>query len=285
MPHLAGCAVEPCPHAYTQEELLCAAREVFAAAPGLDRYTAVFRTAGVRGRRFVVPVERIAEPDGWIARSPIFIEEGTRLGERALRRSLQAAGLEPSDLGHLFFITTSGMAAPSLDARILNHDPWNPETMRTPIWGLGCAGGLSGLARAADWVRVHPGKAAAVLSVEFLSLTFLPDDYTPSNLIASALFGDGVGCALMVGDELAARCTGPVWNVVGHRVRLFQDTLDIMGWNPRDKGLQVVFSKRIPSWVEAHAGAEFERLLAQYGVPREEVDIFQIGRASCRERV
>jgi alkylresorcinol/alkylpyrone synthase len=222
----------------------------------------------------VAPLERLTANDGWLARSALFAEEATRLGEAALAAALSRADLDPNDLGHLFFITTTGIATPSIDARILGHPPWNPATQRTPVWGLGCAGGVSGLARAADWVRAHPTKAAAVLTVEFCSLTFLPEDRSLANFVAAALFADGVACAIVAGDELVERRGLAGLRLEAHRLRLFQDSLDIMGWNPVEQGLQVVFSKRIPAFVREHALEEFEALMAQAEVDAARVTRF-----------
>jgi len=240
----------------------------------VDRYCSIFQTTGIRTRRFVAPIERLTRDDGWLERSGLFALEAARLGEEALERALGRAGIGPAELGHLFFVTTTGIATPSVDARILEHPPWNPTTLRTPVWGLGCAGGVSGMARAADWVRAYPDKAAAVLTVEFCSLTFLAGDRSLSNFVGAALFADGVACAIVAGDELAARCGLEGFRISGHRVRLFRDSLDVMGWNPVGRGLQVVFSRRIPSIVRRHARDEYESLLEAAGVDGTAVTAF-----------
>lgn len=274
MPRIASCFIEPCMYEYRQEELLDAAKTLFNGSTNFVRYESIFRSTGIRTRRFAAPVERIVQKESWLSRSHIFADEGTRLGEAALIGALEAVGLSPEDLGHLFFISTSGITAPSLDARILGHPPWSPATLRTPMWGLGCAGGVSGLARAADWVSSHPDKAAAVLSVEFLSLTFLPEDHSLSNFVAASLFADGVACALVAGDELADRKALQGLKIEGHRVHLFQDTLHVMGWNPVESGLQVVFSKRIPAHVREHARSEFSNLAESANVDPERITLF-----------
>jgi alkylresorcinol/alkylpyrone synthase len=274
LPRIASCSIEPCPYLYDQHDLMETAVRLFQEDLDVDRYAALFETSGIRTRRFVAPVERLARDDGWLERSDLFAKEAARLGEAALESALEASGLHHEELGHLFFISTSGIAAPSVDARILGHPPWNPGTHRTPVWGLGCAGGISGMARAADWVRAHPSSAAAVLTVEFCSLTFMPGDRSLSNFVAAALFADGVACAVVVGDELAARKGIEGFELTGHRVRLFQDSIDVMGWNPVEQGLQVVFSRRIPSIVREHAGEEFHALAASSGVEPGRVTAF-----------
>jgi alkylresorcinol/alkylpyrone synthase len=264
MPYIASCHIRPCPYEYSQDELLEAAKLIFHGKIDLDRYASVFKGTGIHRRRFIAPVERLLKDDGWLERCGIFAEEGARLGEEALRGALEQAGLAPDDLGHLFFISTSGIAAPSIDARILGHHPWNPATLRTPVWGLGCAGGISGLARAKDWVAQYPDKAAAVLSVEFLSLTFLPSDESLSNFVASGLFADGVACAIVAGDDVQ-QGNRPALALEEHRVRLFRDSLEVMGWNPVKQGLQLVFNRRIPSLVKKHAREEFDGLMTGAG--------------------
>jgi alkylresorcinol/alkylpyrone synthase len=274
MPYIASSAIAPCPHGYDQADLMDFAGRFFAEGLDVEQYAGIFESVGIRRRHFVLPVEELVDGRGWLERCRVFAGEAARLGEEALKSALETGGMDPADLGHLYFISTTGIATPSVDARILGHPPWNPATLRTPIWGLGCSGGVSGLARAADWVAQHPDRAAAVLAAEFCSLTFHSQDFSLSNFVAAALFGDGVACSVVVGDELAARLGIERFRIAGHRVRLFQDSLDVMGWDPVESGLQLVFSRKIPSYARNHAREEFDSLVEESAVAPDKVKLF-----------
>ncbi len=240
------------PHRYDQVELAEAARHLFpgrALRPGvLARF---FERVGVRSRHLALPASGYAELDGFGRRSEVWLEVATALGEEALRGALEESGLEPRELGQLVTTTVTGVAVPSLDARLMNRIPFAPELRRVPLFGLGCAGGAAGLARVDDYLRAYPKSAAALLSVELCSLTLQPADASVANVISSGLFGDGAAATIAVGREHPL-AEGAAPSVLGSRSTFFPGTERVMGWDVVDAGFKVVLSPDVPRVVSEH---------------------------------
>jgi alkylresorcinol/alkylpyrone synthase len=290
MPFIRSVATALPPHALTQERIRDLAREHFAPAfPEIDRYMSVFRHAQISTRHFVAPLEWFAQPRGFKECNDLFIEAATALGEQAARRCLDAAGLEPADVDHLIWVSTTGMAAPSPDAMLINRLGMGRHTRRTPIWGLGCAGGVAGLARAYEYARAFPSQRVLLISAELCSVTFQWGDRSKRNLIASSLFADGAAAVLVEGDHVSrqgdkeTRRQGdgnlsdslspclPV-AILGTQSTLWPDSTEIMGWDMVDTGMQVVFSSRIPLIVQTMMRENVTEFLAQHGLTIDDVD-------------
>src|SRR5436853_5267529 len=172
MPIIRSVATALPPYALPQEAIRDMAREHFAPAfPEIDRYMSVFRHAQIETRHFVAPLEWFRTRHSFKACNDLFVEAATALGEAAARASLRAARLEPGDIGHLIWVSTTGVAAPSPDALLINRLGMGIHTRRTPIWGLGCAGGVAGLSRAFEYARAFPDQRVLLLSVELCSVT------------------------------------------------------------------------------------------------------------------
>jgi alkylresorcinol/alkylpyrone synthase len=157
--------------------------------------------AEIDGRFLALPVDAYYEMTTWGQANDAWIECAQELGQQALCRALAGAGLEPEDIDALFVVSVTGIASPSLDARLVNRMGLSPHVKRIPIFGLGCVAGAAGIARAADYVRAFPHHVAALLSVELCSLTLQKEDVSMANLISSALFGDGAAAAIVAGSE------------------------------------------------------------------------------------
>lgn len=237
---------------------------------GAERLRPVFRNAGIRTRRFVRPLSWFGEPHSFVEKNEAYVECATELGSRAARLVLDRASLSPADADALFYVNTTGLATPSIDARIMNTLDMRPDVRRTPIWGLGCAGGVAGLARAYDHARAYPTHRVLLVAVELCGLTFVPEDASVANVVASALFADGAAAALVVGDEVDV----PGLAMGGTMSTFYPDSLSVMGWTVMEHGLQVVFDRRIPDIVSKNAAGELERFLRQEGVGREDVRAF-----------
>jgi alkylresorcinol/alkylpyrone synthase len=291
MPVIRSVATALPPHSLPQERIRDLAREHFAPAfPDIDRYMAVFRHAQIDSRHFAAPLEWFATQHSFKECNDLYVEAATALGEDAARRCLAAAGLEPRDVDHLLWVSTTGMAAPSPDAMLINRLGMGRHTRRTPIWGLGCAGGVAGLSRAYEYARAFPGERVLLLSVELCSVTFQWGDRSKRNLIASSLFADGAAAVLVEGDDVsnqqsavssqqlpvsrAADCPLPTARlaILGTRSTLWPDTLQIMGWDMVDTGMQVVFSSRIPHIVQTLMRENVAEFLAPYGLAIDDVD-------------
>lgn len=245
----------------------------------LDRLEKLHRAVKVGGRYLALPLTEYAKLDSFARCNDAWIKAGRELGALAVERSLATASLTARDVNHFFCVTTTGIAVPSLDARIVNRLGIRTDVKRTPIFGLGCAGGAAGVARAADWLRAFPEEVAVVLSVELCSLTLQRDDVSMSNIIASGLFGDGAAAVVLGG---AARFRGQGPRVLATQSAFYPDTERVMGWDVVDTGFKVVLSAQVPtiareliagsvdSFLRAHdlSGTEIRHWICHPGGPR-----------------
>ena len=246
-------------------------RDLFHPAfPAIERYLPVFRHARIETRQLVRPLEWWDEPRSFGECNRVFIEEALILAEEAIEACLQPTGLTPAQIDHLFVVTTTGLAAPSLDALLIDRLGMGRHTRRTPIWGLGCAGGLGGLARANEYVRAEPGHYAVLVNIEFCSLTFLADDLSKRNLIATSLFGDGVTAVLVGGDETELNPQAP--QIIDSMSTVYPQSADIMGWKIVDRGFEVVFSSRIPSIVRDDFAPLLDTFLERHQLSRSAIE-------------
>jgi alkylresorcinol/alkylpyrone synthase len=172
---------------------------------------------------------------------------------------------------HLFFVSVTGIATPSIDALLVNRLGLRADLKRTPIFGLGCVGGAAGVARAADYLRAFPDQVAVLLSVELCSLTLQREDFSIANLIASGLFGDGAAAVVMVGPEhpTGIGAAGP--EVVATRSIFYPDTQDVMGWKIGSDGFRVVLSADVPSVVRAHVRENVDAFLSDCGLALDDI--------------
>jgi alkylresorcinol/alkylpyrone synthase len=213
--------------------------------PHLSRLVAVFDRSGVETRYLVHPSEWYLATRTFDERNREYAARGLELIEQAARTCLEQSSTTPGDIDHLFFVTTTGLATPSLDARLAARLGLRPTVRRSPLFGLGCAGGAGGLVRACDVLKHAPDERALVVSLEICSLVFSTHARTATDLVGVALFGDGAAAALVVGDRHAA---GGV-NIVGTRTRLFPEAQHLMGWDFTGDGMRLVLSRDIPAFV------------------------------------
>ncbi|MBE3590581.1 MAG: type III polyketide synthase [Firmicutes bacterium] len=282
MPRIIAVGTAVPPYVITQEEARRAAAEVFGRAfPDLDRRLDVFVNAGIERRHFSRPLEWYLTPHDFGERNRAYVETAVELGALACRRCLAAAGASPADVDALLFVSTTGLATPSIDARLMDHLGLRRDIERTPVWGLGCAGGAAGLARAAHVARARPRSLVLVLAVELCSLTFQWEERTKSNFVATALFADGAAAVLVAGDDVVAgdrpaagQPGGPAPAVLASHSYTWPDTLDVMGWEVSPRGLHVVFSRSIPSIVRRHVWVQTAAFLERERVPLSAVSRF-----------
>jgi alkylresorcinol/alkylpyrone synthase len=234
-----------------------------------ERLEQIHRAALVSGRHLALPLSEYAALDSFGKRNDVFIRVGLDLAEAALRDGLARAGLTPHDLDHLYTVTVTGIATPSLDARLMNRLGLKPSVKRTPIFGLGCLAGAAGLARAADALRAFPGEVAALVSVELCSLTLQRDDLSITNVVATGLFGDGAAAVILGGGGRQRAGAGP--RVVASRSVFYPGTERVMGWDVVDSGFKVVLSADVPQVVAAHIGRDVDAFLAERGLARRDV--------------
>ncbi|MGG1573773.1 type III polyketide synthase [Fictibacillus sp. NRS-1165] len=256
MPKIVSVQTTNLPHKLKQEQALEFARGLFSSSfKDIERLLKVFHNGEIETRHFTKPLEWFKETHTLQEKNDIYIETATKYGSRAISKCLQDSPflnrkVNFQEIDAIFFISSSGFSTPSIEARIMNELPFSPHTKRVPIWGLGCAGGAAGFSRAYDYCRAYPKACVLVLSVELCSLTFQHDDHSKSNLVGTSLFSDGVGCALLCGDEsdvAEASALLSIPEVKDTMSTLMPNSEDVMGWDVKDNGLYVVFSRDIPN--------------------------------------
>ena len=289
MPFITQVVTAVPPHRISQGQ----ARD-FAAAffgpqlPETARLLPVFENSGVATRYFSRPAEWFAESRTFAEKNQAHLEAATELGGEICRSILQQSGLDPRQIDAFFVVNSTGVATPTLDARLLHALGLRPDVRRVPLWGLGCAGGVSGLAHACQYLEGRPRERVLFLAIELCGLTFLSGDYSRSNLVASALFGEGAAAVLIEGDEggpdrdrschqaAPASTPFPRLRFEGALSTHYPDSLDVMGWHVVDEGLQVVFAQRIPQIVRREAAGHVSALLERFHLERADVDHFLI---------
>lgn len=263
------------PHYASQQEIADALQEAWNRAHyNVDRLQELHQAVQVQGRYLALPISEYHRLTSFRQCNDAWLTAATVLGEQAVRDGLQRAGLEPADIDQLLVVTTTGIATPSLDARLMNRLRMRPDVRRTPIFGLGCAGGAGGMARAADFLRAYPDQIAVLLSVEICSLTLQREDMSIGNVIASGLFGDGAAAVVLAGSRRArelAQGTAAGPRVLANASVFYPDTEWAMGWDIVDTGFKVVLSARVPEVIRTHVRENVDGFLAAHDLARRHI--------------
>lgn len=268
-PRLLALATAVPPFALDQSDVTIRAGHLFAerGAADLERLMPVFAHAGIERRYSCVPIDWYSEPHGWAERNGLYLEHAVRLLERAGRSALERAGLDATAIDAVVVVSTTGVATPSLDAVLIGRLGLRSDVRRLPIFGLGCAGGVIGLARAADLARAAPGTRILFLAVELCALSFRKNDISKSNVVATALFGDGAAAAVLGSDG-----EGPALGASGEHT--WPQSLGVMGWDVAEDGLKAIFSRDIPALVRRHMRDVVSEFLARHRLDLSDIDHF-----------
>ncbi|TAM48730.1 MAG: hypothetical protein EPN53_09410 [Acidobacteria bacterium] len=259
-------------HYADQETLIAAFRDAWAGAHfNVERLEELHRAVQVSGRHLALPLAAYRDLRSFAQRNDAWTAAAVNLGETAVREALRRAGLAPADVGHLFFVSTTGIATPSIDARLVNRLGLAPGVRRSPLFGLGCAGGAAGVARAADYLRAWPEQVAVVLAVELCSLTLQREDVSIPNIISSGLFGDGAAAVVLAGGARDAADGSLAPAVVATGSVFYPDTERVMGWDIVESGFKVVLSAKVPEVVRTHVRADVDGFLAGHGLARADI--------------
>jgi alkylresorcinol/alkylpyrone synthase len=257
------------PYVLNQSEVASAAKRGFADRyEDFERMARVFQTSGIRQRHAVRPIDWYLTPLGWPERTNAYLEGAGQLFVDAATRALDAAEVDAAQVDTIVTISSTGVATPSLEARVAGRIGFRADVERVPVFGLGCAGGVSGFSIASRLACSHPGSVVLLVAVEVCTLAFRLDELTKANMVATALFGDGAAaCVLKAYD-------GGVAAVEMSGQHTWPDTLDIMGWRIDPQGFGVIFDRAIPPFAQQHIAPAIAGILARGGLALEDVDRF-----------
>ncbi len=236
-----------------------------------DRLIPSFEQSGIERRWSVAPLEWFEKPHGWADRNAIYIEGGRKMFRRAARRALDQAGWRAEEVDIIVTVSSTGIATPTFEAQVAVELGFRSDVMRVPVFGLGCAGGTSGLGIAATFARGQAGARVLLVVVEACTPSFRSDRLHKADIIATVLFGDGAAACCLSDDPDGG--TGRVAIGPAHQ-HMWPDTLDIMGWNVEDDGLGVIFDRSIPDFATRHFAEAVDGALAACGMKRRDVDRF-----------
>ncbi len=257
------------PYLIDQRDAALASQKAFSSRFGdFERLAKVFESSGISRRYGVRPIDWYLNTSGWPAKNTAFIEDASTLFVDAATRALEVAQLAASDVDTVVTVSSTGIATPSLEARVFETMGFREDVERVPVFGLGCAGGVSGLSIASRLAASRPGSVVLLVAVETCTLAFRLDKLTKANIVATALFGDGAAaCIVKAGEyglaeiEMSGQHTWP-------------DTLDIMGWSVDPEGLGVIFDRAIPPFAQGNLRPAIKTILSRSNLALHDIDRF-----------
>ena len=258
-------------HTFLQKDVLAAAWDIFGSRfPDYERFASIYTNTGIIKRHGVKPFDWYLTPRGWPERTEAFLEGAEALFIEVAGKALASAGIRAADVDTVVTVCSTGIATPSLDARVHRRMGFRSDVSRVPVFGLGCAGGASGLSIASRLAQARPGSNVLLVTIELCSLALRLDELTKANIIATSLFGDGAAAiVLRAGDggETQIESTGE---------HLWPDTLDVMGWSVDPLGFGVILRRTVPEFVSSELKPALEQILS-----RMRLSLADIGRFIC----
>jgi len=258
-------------HTFLQKDVLAAAWDIFGSRfPDYERFASIYTNTGIIKRHGVKPFDWYLTPRGWPERTEAFLEGAEALYIEVAGKALASAGIRAADVDTVVTVCSTGIATPSLDARVHRRMGFRSDVSRVPVFGLGCAGGASGLSIASRLAQARPGTNVLLVTIELCSLALRLDELTKANIIATSLFGDGAAAiVLRAGDggETQIESTGE---------HLWPDTLDVMGWSVDPLGFGVILRRTVPEFVSSELKPALEKILT-----RMRLSLADIGRFIC----
>jgi len=258
-------------HTFLQKDVLAAAWEILGSRfPDFERFASIFANTGIINRHGVRPFDWYLTPRGWPERTEAFLEGAEALFVEVAEKALAGAGIRAADVDSVVTVCSTGIATPSLDARVARRIGFRSDVSRVPVFGLGCAGGVSGLSVASRLAQARPGSNVLMVTIELCSLAVRLDEVTKANVIATSLFGDGAAAVVVRagdGGKTTIESTGE---------HLWPGTLNVMGWSVDPLGFGVILRRTIPDFVSNELKPALTQILS-----RMRLSLADIGRFIC----
>jgi alkylresorcinol/alkylpyrone synthase len=268
MTHIASVAAALPPHRYDQSQIRAALQTMWRDQPQiLRRVESLFENTQVRTRHLALPLEAYAGLTTFGQANDAWIRVGMELGEQAIGSALEQAGVEVRDVDLLLCASVTGIASPSLDARLMNRMGFRPDLRRLPVFGLGCVAGAAGLARCHDFLAGKPDGVAVLLAMELCSLTFQRGDLSLAHVISTGLFGDGAAAVVLTGEHRPVRRP----TILATRSVFYPDTEEVMGWKVSEQGFNLILSAGVPDMARKHLAQDVDAFLRDQGLGRDAI--------------
>lgn len=272
MPFIAAVSKIDLPNKISQQETRASALEMFSANfPEANRLIFAFDNTEINERNFCKPLGYYTRPNTFEERNNDYIRTALQYSVQAIEDCMDKANINKDEITDILFVSTTGLATPSMDALIINQMRLNQHINRTPVWGLGCGGGVSGMAKANMAAIANPSAVVLLVAVELCSLTLIKNDYSKSNFIGSSLFSDGIAACIIKGDNHQNN-TGVTY--IASSSKLYYDSLDVMGWDFQDSGFKVLFSKDIPAFIRTHIREDITEFLDRHQLSLSDIKNF-----------
>ena len=241
--------------------------------PPVQRLMSVFDNTGIKTRNFCKPIDYYPEQHTFQEQNDEYIRISLEYSVKAIEACLSSVHLKKEQITDLIFVSTTGLSTPSLDALIINKMKLDPHIGRIPVFGLGCAGGVAGFAKACTLAKANPDAIVLFVAVELCSLTFMRSDFSKSNFVGSSLFSDGVAACIITGDNQPVRTNSSI-SFLGAQSKLYYDTLDVMGWEFMDSGFKVLFSHDIPTIIGENIRNDVDAFLGKHQLKISDIKNF-----------
>jgi alkylresorcinol/alkylpyrone synthase len=262
MPFIAAVSKIDLPYKIEQQEAKKQALEMFSTNfPEANRLIFAFDNTEIIYRNICQPIDYYKKPNTFEERNNDYIRLSLEYSVQAIEDCVIKAGVDKQDITDILFVSTTGLATPSIDALIINKLRLNPHINRIPVWGLGCGGGVSGVAKANTLAKANPDAVVLMVAVELCSLTLIKSDYSKSNFIGSSLFSDGIAACIVKGDNHTNKTNV---KYLASSSKLYYDSLEVMGWDFQDTGFKVLFSKDIPTFIRDNIKTDISEFLNKH---------------------
>lgn len=274
MPSLLGVSKIDFPFRVEQVQVKQAVEEFFAPAfPQIKKMMSAFDNTEIKTRNLCKPLDYYASGHGFKEQNAEYISISLEYSVKAIEACMAKTSVKKEEITDIIFISTTGLATPSLDALIINKMKLNAHINRIPVFGLGCAGGVAGFSKASILAKANPDAVVLLVAVELCSLTFLRNDFSKSNFIGSSLFADGVAALIITGDNHKNKVKKEV-SFLAAQSKLYYDSLNVMGWEFLDKGFKVLFAQDIPTIILNNIYADVSSFLEQHQLKISDIKNF-----------